>query len=117
MKLDSLKLKNRARFIKMKIDKIIDSRNMKIKDLIEFMDKNKFNKMNNSYDYIFDFVTTKRETEEEAKKLLNEYDKILNEIKNYKQLKIKDLWIKELDELEIKLHEMDEISKEMKSEN
>ena len=105
----------------------LDGRGIPEKILIKIMEINKFNKMKDNlmminsqtnegnYDYIIDYVNTRRETLEQYKKLIDEAGKVKQEYINYSSLHVKDLWLKELNILENELRKVDEINKEMKS--
>lgn len=93
------RLKNQAKFIKAKVDNKIDTRGMKIEELNKWMIEHKFEQENNSFDYIYNFATTKRETKEEYDKLMKEYSELIEQINKLKKMTIAEMWIPELDKL------------------
>jgi len=101
----------------------LDGRGIPEKILIKIMELNKFNKMKDNvinndgnYDYIIDYINTRRETLEQYRKLMEEAQKVKEEHVKYSSLHVKDLWLNELNTLETELRKVDEINKEMKSE-
>lgn len=112
---------NRAKFIKCKVHGIkcydldgklqdkfkLDTRGININTLNKWLELNKFTKFDNGYNYILDFVTTKRETEEEYNNLAAKYQKQYQELQEFKKKDIRDIWLEELDALESKLRECD----------
>lgn len=126
------KIENRARFIKAKVEGleeaydfngnlvnnfILDTRGIKMDKLVNWMIKNKFKTIQeiegksgnvDSFDYILTYATTKRETIEEYKKLMEELQKSREEYKHIEMMTPNEMWINELDILEPKLREIDE---------
>ena len=97
------KLNNQAKFIKAKVDGVIDTRGMKIAELNDWMVKHGFTMENNTFDYIYNFATTKRETKEEYEKLMKEYHELRGQIDKLKKMTVAEMWIPELDELTKKI--------------
>lgn len=143
---DVLKIANRARFIKFKVRGLnnavgldhksfntpLDTRGMHILDLIKIMELNGFNKYakmdgkeqfyksssnNGTYDYILDYITTRKETIEEYNRLMTEVQKVKTVLKEYQAKTVADLWISDLNVLREKLMEIDEINKERKDKD
>jgi DNA topoisomerase-2 len=92
-------LDSRIKFILSVIDgnlKIMDCKQSDIKD---YLDKNKFPKVDEKYDYlirmpIYNFTFEKKE------ELLKEYNEKNTQYEMYKALTIESMWLQDLDELE-----------------
>ena len=92
-------LDSRIKFILSVIDGNLKIMDCKQSDINQYLEKNKFPKIDDKYDYlirmpIYNFTFEKKE------ELLKEYNEKNTQYETYKALSIKDLWKLDLDELE-----------------
>lgn len=115
----------------------LDTRGIKLDTLIKIMENSNFDKRyeyineydnlvekfvkstsdKGDYDYIIDFVTTRKETIEEYKRLLKEVEKNEEIMEEYSKIHVRDMWLEDLDKLENELHKLDKSIKKIKDEN
>ena len=90
--------KNKCRFLKEVIENKLDVFRVKEVDLINRMEKDKYLKIDDSFDYLLN-MHMRSFTEEQLLKLQNELDDILKKIKTLNDTETKDIWKNELSEL------------------
>jgi DNA topoisomerase-2 len=99
-----ISFKNQVRFIKMVNNNEIIILNQKNEDIIKQLLRHKFDRIsfnnNNepSYDYLID-MKIRTLTLEKAKKLRDEYLRLKKQLEDLKKITIKDMWLKELNQL------------------
>jgi DNA topoisomerase-2 len=108
-------LENKVRFIKFVIEKKIIIEKRKKKEILEKLEELEFMKIDNNYDYLINMplhVLTLEKIEEYD----DEYNKTKKELKEYEKLSVQQLWLNELDELEVAYNKwlVDEIKNENK---
>ncbi len=91
-------LKNKCRFLKEVIENKLEVFRVKEVDLINRMEKDKYLKVDKSFDYLLN-MHMRSFTEEQLLKLQNELDDILKKIKILNDTDTKDIWKNELNEL------------------
>ncbi len=92
-------LKNKYKFIKGVVDEIIDVYKQDEKDIIDYLEKESYDKIDESYNYLLN-ISIRQFTKEMVKKLEDEIHTVRTQIKELKDTDVKDMWTRELDELE-----------------
>ena len=69
------------------------------KDIIEYLQKENYDMVDDSYNYLLN-ISIRQFTKEMVKKLAGEISDIRNTIKTLKSKHVNDIWTEELDELE-----------------
>jgi DNA topoisomerase-2 len=95
-------ISNKVRFIKYINSKKIIITNKKKKDIEDVLLKNKFDKIENTYNYLTDMKISVL-TLENAEKMENTEDILKQELDEYRNLSVSDLWYDELEELELEI--------------
>jgi len=113
-------LGNKERFIREVVEEKIEVRNVKETLLVKELEKRKYDKVEDKYEYLLS-MQMRSMTSERVGKIKNDYDtkkKILDKIRKTKE---KDMWLKELNELEtayekwLKIIEKEVVAKSKKS--
>lgn len=94
-----LNLDSRIKFIMSIIDGKLKVANGKKEDIINFLEKNKFPKMNDKYDYLINMPVYNL-TYEKKEELLKEFNNKDSQYEMYKKKTIENLWMDDLSELE-----------------
>jgi len=89
---------NKIKFIKYVISNKLKINNKPKLKIIEQLDNLNFLKINDSYDYLLN-MSIYNLTKEKIEILLNEYNKIKEELNNLKKLSIENIWLKDLKQL------------------
>lgn len=98
-------LSNKAKFIKHIIEKKLKINNMSKNDLIEYLDKNKFDKEDNSYSYLYNMPIHSL-TKETYDAILYDFNQKEIELKKIKDANIKDMYEQDLKDLKKELKGM-----------
>ena len=94
-----LNLDSRIKFIMSIIDGKLKVANGKKEDILNFLEKNKFPKMNDKYDYLINMPVYNL-TYEKKEELLKEFNNKDSQYEMYKKKTIENLWMDDLSELE-----------------
>ena len=94
-----LNLDSRIKFIMSIIDGKLKVANGKKEDIINFLEKNNFPKMNDKYDYLINMPVYNL-TYEKKEELLKEFNNKDSQYEMYKKQNIENLWMDDLSELE-----------------
>lgn len=94
-----LNLDSRIKFIMSIIDGKLKVANGKKEDILNFLEKNKFPKMNDKYDYLINMPVYNL-TYEKKEELLKEFNNKDSQYEMYKKKTIENLWMDDLTELE-----------------
>lgn len=100
IEIDKAVIDEKCRFIKMILDEKIEINNKKRKEVEEDLIRNKFKLVDDSYDYLMKMPIYNL-TEEQYNKLLDQNNKLSNEIELLKSKTNKDLWLEDLDKLKL----------------
>ena len=92
-------ISEKARFIKSVIDKKLVLNLRTKKDIENDLDKMKFTRIDNSYNYLLNLPISSL-TKEKYEELINKLDNLKKEFDNYNKLTIFDIWMNELNELD-----------------
>ena len=94
-----LNIDSRIKFIMSIIDGKLKVANGKKEDILNFLEKNKFPKMNDKYDYLINMPVYNL-TYEKKEELLKEFNNKDSQYEMYKKKTIENLWLDDLSELE-----------------
>lgn len=94
-----LNIDSRIKFIMSIIDGKLKVANGKKEDILNFLEKNKFPKMNDKYDYLINMPVYNL-TYEKKEELLKEFNNKDSQYEMYKKNTIENLWMDDLSELE-----------------
>ena len=92
-------ISEKARFIKSVIDKKLVLNLRTKKDIENDLDKMKFTRIDNNYNYLLNLPISSL-TKEKYEELINKLDNLKKEFDNYNKLTIFDIWMNELNELD-----------------
>lgn len=91
-------LSNKARFIKSIIDKKLKVNNVPKNDVVNWLEKNKFDKQNSTFDYLIN-LSIHNLTKEKFEELLNQKENKEVELDQIKNKDVKEMYMDELKEL------------------
>ena len=97
LKLD--KLSNKARYIKCLLNDEIDLRKKKNTIIVEMLEKMKFNKVDDNYNYLIK-MPMDSVSEENVEKIMKEKDELSEYLKELQNTTVENIWLKELTKLE-----------------
>ena len=92
-------IENKSRFINDVVNKKLDIMNIEEDDLIKELETQKFDKENDSYNYLLQ-LHIRSFTTSKINQMLNELKEIKEKLNYIKNITEAELWIKELDEFE-----------------
>ena len=97
LKLD--RLSNKARYIKCLLNDEIDLRKKKNTVIVEMLEKMKFNKVDDNYNYLIK-MPMDSVSEENVEKIMKEKDELSEYLKELQNTTVENIWLKELTKLE-----------------
>ena len=97
LKLD--RLSNKARYIKCLLNDEIDLRKKKNTIIVEMLEKMKFNKVDDNYNYLIK-MPMDSVSEENVEKIMKEKDELSEYLKELQNTTVENIWLKELTKLE-----------------
>ena len=93
------KLGNKEKFIREIVNDTLEVKNVSENVLVKELVKRKYDKVDDSYDYLLS-MQMRSITAERVKKIKNDYDSKKEILDNLKNINEKDMWLNELNELE-----------------
>lgn len=89
---------NVIKFITLVVNKKLIINNVPIGEIIQSLEKNKIQKVDDSYDYLLNIPIYKL-SKEQLDKLHNDYNKLIEELKEVTEISIEKMWHNDLNEL------------------
>ena len=89
---------NIIKFITLVVNKKLIINNVPIGEIIQSLEKNKIQKVDDSYDYLLNIPIYKL-SKEQLDKLHNDYNKLIEELKEVTEISIEKMWHNDLNEL------------------
>lgn len=102
LKIDLNIQNNLLKWLKLILDGKIDLRKMTIDDLKNYLNKNKFEKNNNSYGYLLN-LSIREMSKDSYERLINKIKQIQKQIEQLNKTNKREMWLNDLDLLEKKL--------------